>query len=89
MTQRGGVKGIWVAYLPDRSELIVFNSELEMLRHAVDRHMQAGFWPFGTPFSELENQQITLPEPLDIPQADSLGDSKPRSQSTGVPRQKA
>lgn len=89
MTQRSGVKGVWVGYYPDRSELTIFNSELEMLRTAVDRNMHAGFWPFGMDFSELEKTRVTLPEPLDIQQAESLGESKPRSGKPVAAGQKA
>lgn len=67
MTQQRGVKGVWVAYYPDGSELIIFNSEIEVLRTAVEGGMRAGFWPFGTPFTEVAARTYSIPERLEMP----------------------
>jgi len=61
------VKGVWVAYYPDASELLIFNSEIEVLRTAVEHGMRAGFWPFGTPFSEVAARTYAIPERLEMP----------------------
>jgi hypothetical protein len=39
--------GCWVAYYHDRSAVSVFGSEIEALRHAVERQMTVRFQPWG------------------------------------------
>lgn len=39
--------GCWVAYYSDRSAIAVFGTELEALRHAVDRTMSVRFQQWG------------------------------------------
>ena len=41
------VDGVWVTYYSDRSAVVVFATELEALRHAVELSMQVEFRQFG------------------------------------------
>jgi hypothetical protein len=45
-------QGVWVAYYPDLSAVVLFADELECLRHAVENHMEAKFMDYGKPIKE-------------------------------------
>lgn len=45
-------KGVWVAYYSDQSAFVLFETEIEALRHAVEMSMQVKFMTFGTALGE-------------------------------------
>lgn len=41
------VIGVWIAYYSDRSAVAVFATEIDALRHAVERRMEVRFQEWG------------------------------------------
>ena len=39
--------GVWVAYFHDRSAVVMFGTEIDALRYALDQHMNVKFMQFG------------------------------------------
>ena len=42
------MNGVWLAFYSDRSDLVIFESEVDALRYAVRHRMEVAWWPVDT-----------------------------------------
>lgn len=42
------MNGVWLAFYTDRSDLAIFDAEIDALRYALGKQMQVAWWPINT-----------------------------------------